>query len=135
MFRTLPLLAACLLACTDRPVGQETDSGTSSTGSTTGDADEILRRRCELLSECNYGPDYAGVDACVRAQEIRLAKWEAPECAPALLDFFACGNKAENCDQYWVLHDLVENIDGECGPKKDEVCRWDCGCVGTDHDS
>lgn len=136
MFRALVVFAGFFLACTERPSQQETDSGTSSSGSTPGDSEqEILRKRCELLIECGYGPDYAAVDACLRDQEMRLAKWEAPECAPALLDFFACGNTADDCDEYWVLHSLVENIDGECGPKQDEVCRWDCGCVGTDHAS
>jgi hypothetical protein len=111
----LVFLAVFLLSCTERPVEQGTDSGTS--------------------GECGYGPSYATVDVGVADQEMRLSKWDAPECAPALLDFFACGNKADDCDEYWVLHSLVENIDGECRSKKDEVCRWDCGCVGTDHDS
>ncbi|MCY0987632.1 hypothetical protein OV203_10885 [Nannocystis sp. ILAH1] len=134
MFRALVFVAVFLLACTDRPVEQETDSGNSS--STTGAPEqEILQRRCDLLIECGYGPSYPTVNACVLDQEMRLSHWETPECAPALLDFFACGNKADSCEAYWVLHSLVENINGECRPVKDEVCRWDCGCVGTDHDS
>jgi hypothetical protein len=137
--RALATACAFFMACSDRTLGDDpTQGSTTSESGTTAPTEqpeaETIRKRCELIVGCELGWDDQAV--CEQDHAERLAGYRAddtksPDCVPATLDFWACGNEAADCHAFWYVWSLVE-MAGRCADAKARVCEARCGSCVSD---
>lgn len=138
-------LGAAPVACVDRTVDDSASGDATSSevpadmGWTEEEAVGIIRRRCELYFACEIEPgffpehsdiDQAGCeqDITSKIEGIRADPMQSEECAPALMDYYACANELDHCHYIWVTWAFAENHQW-CALEKKRYCDADCnGC-------
>lgn len=135
------LTAALMLstACTDRALEDGASEGSTTLAAETADPSEhpeadTIARRCAWIVDCQFGWDERA--ECERDHAARLAGYRADDtasldCVPATLDFWACGNEATDCREFWFSWGLLEHNE-RCGDAKERVCEARCGGCASD---
>lgn len=133
--RALAAAWVFLMACSERTLEDDATQG-STTHESVGPTEEaeIIRRRCDLIVGCELGWDDRAECERILAQRLadyRVDATRSPDCAPATLEFWACGNEETDCHSFWYVWSLVE-MAGRCEDARTRVCEARCGACVSD---